>query len=98
MSDSTVQEIVEQTIQKLKDNGTIHSNCPWDGIHKDTVEAVKTLPHGAVRMLSVTWSIFSNFGQMAGKAIAAGAFLVLIALLCIGGIALFKLGELVVGK
>lgn len=95
MSETYIVEIVEQTIKKLKDDGTIHVNCPWEGINRETIEAVKTLPHGAVRMVALTWGVFSKFGQMAGHAIAVGAFLVIIALFCLGGIALFKLGEIV---
>ncbi len=95
MPDQDIARIVEETIKKLKDDGTIHVNCPWDGIDKQTIEAVKTLPNGAVKMVAMTWGIFSRFGQLAGRAIAAGAFLVVIALFCLGGIALFKLGEFV---
>ncbi len=95
MQDSEVVKIVEAIVKKLKDDGTIHVNCPWDGINKETIEAVKTLPHGAVKMVAMTWGIFSRFGQLAGRAIAVGAFLVVIALFCLGGIALFKLGEFV---
>jgi len=97
MSDTSIVKIVEATIQALKDDGTIHVNCPWDGIDKQTIEAVKTLPTGAVRMVALTWGIFSRFGQLAGHAIAVGAFLLVITILCIGGLAMFKLGEFVTG-
>ena len=89
--------IVEETIKRLKEDGTVHVNCPLDGMDKHTLENLKTLPGGAVNMLRMTWGVFSRFGDMAGKAIAVGAFIVIISLLCIGGIALLKAGEFVMG-
>ncbi len=97
MPEQDIARIVEETIKKLKDDGTIHVNCPWDGTDKQTIEAVKTLPSGAVKMVAMTWGIFSRFGQMAGRAIAVGAFILVVVLFCAGGIALFKLGEFVTG-
>lgn len=97
MSDHEISRIVEATIKSLKENGVIHVECPWKGIPEETVTAIKTIPSGAVRMLAMTWSVFSKFGQMAGHAIAVGALILLIALFCIGGLFLFKLGELFTG-
>jgi sensor domain CHASE-containing protein len=97
MPDQDIHQIVKETIDELKRDGTIHVTCPWDGIEHETIDAIKTLPHGAVRMVAATWGVFSRFGQMAGHAIAVGAFLVVVALFCLGGLAIFKLGSFVMG-
>ncbi len=95
MLDKTVEQIVLETISELKRNGTIHSDCPWSGVDADKIHIVKQMPSGAFRMVMATWNVFNRFGQSCGNAIAVGAFIVILALLCIGGLFLFKLGELV---
>lgn len=71
----------------------VHSGCPLKDVDASVIESLSSMPTGAFKMLHATWRVLSKFGDMAGHAIAVGAFIVIIALLCVGGIALLKLGE-----
>lgn len=93
MSDKEIASIVEATITKLQEAGLVHSDCPLKDVEPSVIECLAEMPSGAFTMLRATWRVLSKFGDMAGHAIAVGAFIVIIALLCVGGIALLKLGE-----
>ena len=90
MPPEEVREIVKEFIKELREEG-VHADCPFSGVEAEKIQALKDMPTGAFKMVCMTWGVVSQFGNWCGKGIAVGLFIVVLAVLAIGGISLLKL-------
>ena len=84
------EKLVTDVIEELDKTG-VHIGCPFEGIEVEKINAMKAMPTGAFKMVCLTWRIVSQFGDWIGKGIAIGLFVLVLAVIAIGGISLLKL-------
>jgi hypothetical protein len=87
MEQSDVERIVER---KLADAGW-HDGCPWSKVDAAKIKMISDLPHGAFKMVHLTWNAFDSVGKVVGKAVAVGLFVALLAIIFLGGATIYKL-------
>ena len=97
MSREDTKELVKEVVAELRSEG-IHADCPFSDVEAEKIAAIKQMPAGAFKMVCMTWGIVSQFGNWLGKGIAIGLFVIVLAVLTIGGMTLLKLWGLIGGK
>jgi len=89
-----IREVVKETIKE----SICSTTCPWSGVSSDKIIAIDTIPVGALKMLCTFWNVVAKFGGWIGNGIAVGLFIILMAILFIGGAFLLKAWGLITGS
>lgn len=87
MSEERLREIIREVLATEREI----KQCPLDDIEAEKIAAFKAMPAGAFKMVCMTWGIVAGFGNWIGKGIALGLFVVVLAVLAIGGFTMLKL-------
>ncbi len=90
MSAEETKALVKDVILELRNEG-VHADCPFADVEAEKIAALKAMPAGAFKMVCLTWGIVSQFGNWIGKGIALGLFVIVLAVLAIGGFTMLKL-------
>lgn len=91
MSNYTAQELrtlIHEVIAEVR--ADCQSTCPVTGVDTEKINLLMNMPTGAFKMLGLTWRLFESVGTACGKAITVGLFVLVLAILYLGGSMIYR--------